>query len=598
MEQKILEDSERTRSLKPILLMLSPSKTSSKYRSSSLPRDIKTVPAAKLEKISSSPKQLQNYQLELQEPELNMTYLHLETELQHTQEKLKELTETLQRTQSNQTELQRVNQDLEKKLHRMVELHEEEKRNLSHEVITLCNQLMEAKITIDKLTENNLPAEVQERVRIHAEKFGCDIPGTACHSSFFNTQADVLQKLEPTGLSGSANPVSPSRKVTYDHLNSINKPDQWSPCKSNLYHSDTALYCPAEQRDRWQVRNAHFLKTRSFTDSCTEAKGFSPTLTSEMLSNYTASIPSSSSYLSSTMTAEKKGTAEAKSTLPLTQQVVLKDDIHERKYNTSERQENKKCDFIPTKPLQQFTDVALCYKDSTQQCSATPPLDFSDSPHLFWFSTKHVTIPKLYNDQEDENNLEKDRMGQLKKANMHYTNNSSHRISGRILSSDAEQQWNSHLMKETTNNMNQFFIRENYFPDGEDINKSTFTDVGFGAMNCQLCSEIDHNKQESSSMLRYTETEDGPKILPSERNTNKMYIKNTNTVSDINRIVDVASNTSAKSLCQRPIKFLMVHNVPLDDVVSSSKQEKPLKISGLYRKDSLIKAQLYGNLLN
>ncbi|GCC25350.1 hypothetical protein chiPu_0003760 [Chiloscyllium punctatum] len=106
--------------------------------------------------ISSSPKQLQNYQLELQEPELNMTYLHLETELQHTQEKLKELTETLQRTQSNQTELQRVNQDLEKKLHRMVELHEEEKRNLSHEVITLCNQLMEAKITIDKLTENNV----------------------------------------------------------------------------------------------------------------------------------------------------------------------------------------------------------------------------------------------------------------------------------------------------------------------------------------------------------------------------------------------------------------------------------------------------------
>ncbi|XP_048394143.1 uncharacterized protein LOC125455766 isoform X2 [Stegostoma tigrinum] len=550
MEQKPLKDSDRTRSLIPILLMPSPSKTSSKCRSSSLPRNIKTVPAAKLEKI---------------------------------------------RTQSNHTELQRVNQDLEKKLHRMVELHEEEKRNVSHEVTTLCNQLMEAKITINKLLGSKLPAEVEER--IHAEKCGYNTPGTDCLSSFFDTEAELLHQPEPIGSPGSAIPVSPSRKVTYDHLNNTNKPDQRSPCKSNLYHSDTALYCPAEQRDRRQVRNAHFLKSQSFTDSCTEAEGFDPTLASEMLLNYDASTPSSSDYPSSTVTAVKKGTSEAKPTFCPTQQVGLRDDIHERKYNTSERQENRKCDFIQTRPLQQFTDVTLGCKDGMQQCSVTLPIEFSDTPHLSWFSTKHVTAPKLYNDQENGNDLEKNRMCQLKKVNMHFTNTSSHRISGSILSNDTEQQWGSRLVKETTRNMNQLFIREDYFPDGKDSNKNAFTDAGFGAMNCKPLSEIDHNYQESSSTPSHIETEDSPKKLPSEKNKNKTYIKNTNTVSNIKRIVDVASNTSVKSSYRRPIKFLKVHDVPLDDVVSSSKQEKPLKISGLYRKDSLIKAQLYGNLL-
>ncbi|XP_072351033.1 brain-enriched guanylate kinase-associated protein-like [Scyliorhinus torazame] len=145
----------------------------------------------KLNLKSSSQKQnqqLQKHHLELQESESDTTRLYLETELQHAQEELRKLTEKLHRTQTHHTVLQQVNQDsslkiclskvkyttsLPKLLSVMVvpledptaQLQEEEKRNLSHDIITLCNQLTEAKITMDKLAENNVnvhkPAQLQ-----------------------------------------------------------------------------------------------------------------------------------------------------------------------------------------------------------------------------------------------------------------------------------------------------------------------------------------------------------------------------------------------------------------------------------------------------
>ncbi|XP_078419532.1 uncharacterized protein begain [Cetorhinus maximus] len=480
MEQKTLKDSSGTRPLIIIQLMSSPNNTL-KSRSSSLPGKINMVPAAEMEKISSSQKQneqLQKHQLELQESESDETSLYLEAELQHAQEELKKLAEKLHRTQKNHTALQQVNQDLENKLHRMAQTHQEEKKNLSHEVITLCNHLMEATSTIDKLTENN---------------------------------------------------------------------------------------------------------------------SFSKIVTSDTLPNYAASVPISSIYPSCIMTAEKKGITQAKTTLSPTQQLGLRDDIYERNCNTSEEQGNK-YSFIQARPQQQLIDVAHGYQDGTQHCSATLPIDFSDSPHLSWMNIQHVRVPKQYSDQGNLHDLEKNRMDQCKKVNMHCRNTSSYRISGKISSSNhTKQQLGSSLMK--NNQVNQFFTREDNFSDGEDTSQSNITEAAFGTMNCQPCSEIDCKKQESLSIPWQKDTEDDPKTLLSEKNTNQMYTKSANNVVNIKKI-DVAPNTSVKSLRQYPIKLLVVHNVPLDDVVSNSKQEKSSKISGLYRKDSLTKAQLYGNLLN
>ncbi|XP_067848278.1 brain-enriched guanylate kinase-associated protein-like [Heptranchias perlo] len=559
--------------------------------------------------------QRQKHHLELQQSECDTTCQYLETELQCAHEELKKLTGKLRWIQNNHAALQRVNQNLEHNLHRMAQLHEEEKRNLSHEIITLNNHLMEAKITIDKLTEDNLPTEIQERVRVYMEKFGCGLPGAACHLSYSDTRAKVLEKPEPTSLPGSPIPASLSRQIIHGHSEDTDKLDGRSPCKANLYRSDSALYCPADQRrGRRQIRdrygrNVVYFRTQSFTDSSTEAEGFSTSLSSESLPNYATSVPGASSCPSCTLTAEKKATTKAKTTLNPTQQVAfigLRDDVYERKCNTSQEQGNNKSSFVQASPLQQVTDVAHGHQDGTQHCCArTLPAHFSDSLHLSRMSTQFVRVPKLYNDQRNMHAPEKNIMGQCRKVNMHYSNTSSYRVSGKISSSShTERQLGSSLMKKMNNQVNQFFTtssREDNFHDGEDNNQSSFAETSFGTMNCQPSSEIDYNndqKQVSLSTPRHKDTEGDPKAFLGEKSTSQACIKNTNNVANIKKYVDVAPNSSIESLRRQPIKLLVVHNVPLDDGVLNRKQEKSSKISGLYRKDSLTKAQLYGNLLN
>ncbi|XP_042599235.1 brain-enriched guanylate kinase-associated protein-like [Cyprinus carpio] len=84
------------------------------------------------------------------------TRQYLETELRRAQDQLDKFTEKLRRIQSSYMALQRINQDMEEKIHRMTQRHEEEKRLRSREIVTLKNHLMEAKIFIQKLREDNV----------------------------------------------------------------------------------------------------------------------------------------------------------------------------------------------------------------------------------------------------------------------------------------------------------------------------------------------------------------------------------------------------------------------------------------------------------
>ncbi|TNM95349.1 hypothetical protein fugu_016432 [Takifugu bimaculatus] len=95
------------------------------------------------------------HKLEMVEMEFDSTRQYLETELRRAQEELEKFTEKLRRIQSSYAALQRINQDLEDKMHRTSHHHEEEKRALRGEIIVLNNHLMEAKITINKLREDN-----------------------------------------------------------------------------------------------------------------------------------------------------------------------------------------------------------------------------------------------------------------------------------------------------------------------------------------------------------------------------------------------------------------------------------------------------------
>ncbi|XP_071752960.1 brain-enriched guanylate kinase-associated protein [Centroberyx gerrardi] len=301
------------------------------------------------------------HKLEMVETEFDSTRQYLETELRRAQEELEKFTEKLRRIQSSYAALQRINQDLEDKMHRTSQHHEEEKRALSREIIVLNNHLMEAKITIDKLREDNelyrkdcnlaaqllqcskshyrahkmseLPLDFQERVSSHIEKHnrGSGATMAMCHSTYSDAVptaiiAKVLEKPEP----GSSCPVtrSPSpQPQDGEFLTGTGSTDHLTrriSCKSSdLYCSDTALYCPERWQDteRRQSVDLHGtgllqLHGQNSTDSNPDEEAYHsgsfshhepPSSFSHHDDFGTGSLPASSSYSSFSIASDEKG---------------------------------------------------------------------------------------------------------------------------------------------------------------------------------------------------------------------------------------------------------------------------------------------------
>uniref|UniRef100_A0A2K5YQ54 Brain enriched guanylate kinase associated n=1 Tax=Mandrillus leucophaeus TaxID=9568 RepID=A0A2K5YQ54_MANLE len=279
------------------------------------------------------------------------------------------------RIQSNYMALQRINQELEDKLYRMGQHYEEEKRALSHEIVALNSHLLEAKVTIDKLSEDNelyrkdcnlaaqllqcsqtygrvhkvseLPSDFQERVSLHMEKHGCSLPSPLCHPAYADSVptcviAKVLEKPDPTSLSSRLSDAS-ARDLAF--CDGVEKPGPRPPYKGDIYCSDTALYCPEERRhDRRPsvdapVTDVGFLRTQNSTDSAAEeeeeaeAAAFPAGFQHEAFPSYAGSLPTSSSYSSFSATSEEKEHAQA-STLTASQQAIYlnsRDELFERK---------------------------------------------------------------------------------------------------------------------------------------------------------------------------------------------------------------------------------------------------------------------------
>ncbi|ELK28085.1 Brain-enriched guanylate kinase-associated protein [Myotis davidii] len=183
--------------------------------------------------------------------------------------------------------LQRINRELEQKLYRMGKHYDEEKRALSHEIVALNNHLLEAKMTIDKLAEDNelyrkdcnlaaqllqcsqtygrvhkvseLPAEFQERLSLHLEKHGCSMPSTHCRpgSVPLCVIAKVPEKPEPSSLSSPLSmSVSVSDASTRDlgFREGMPKSSLLPPYKEDAYCSDSALFCPDDSNTEPKCR--------------------------------------------------------------------------------------------------------------------------------------------------------------------------------------------------------------------------------------------------------------------------------------------------------------------------------------------------------
>ncbi|XP_063039512.1 brain-enriched guanylate kinase-associated protein [Engraulis encrasicolus] len=263
------------------------------------------------------------HKLEQLEAEFDSTRQYLETELRRAQEELDKFMDKLHRVQSSYAALQRINQDLEDKIHHTKQHHEEEKGALSHEIIVLNNHLMEAKITIKKLREDNevyrkdcnlaaqllqcgkthyqshkvleLPIDFQDRLSSHMEKHCGHSRAVAalCHSPYSDTSSvpasvigKVLEKPEPGRISPRTRSPSPQHPDVDVFRSSMDRSGigigegstitgglrggqgragrgggggeqlQQRHKMPDLYSSDTALYCPLEdrRRERWQER--------------------------------------------------------------------------------------------------------------------------------------------------------------------------------------------------------------------------------------------------------------------------------------------------------------------------------------------------------
>ncbi|XP_006879237.1 PREDICTED: uncharacterized protein LOC102858933 [Elephantulus edwardii] len=312
------------------------------------------------------------HKLEKLETEFDSTRHYLEIELRRAQEELEKVTEKLRRIQSNYLALQRINQELEDKLYRMGQHYEEEKRALSHEIVALNSHLLEAKVTIDKLSEDNelyrkdcnlaaqllqcsqtygrahkvseLPSDFQERVNLHMEQHACSLPSPLCHPAYADSVpacviAKVLEKPDPSSLSSRLSDAS-ARDLPF--RDGLEKPRP--PYKGDIYCSDTALYCPDERRrDRRPSVDPPgtegFLRAQNSTDSAldeeeeeAEAAGY-PAAYRHGFPGYAGSLPTSSSYSSFSATSEEKEHAQA-STLTASQQAIYlnsRDELFERK---------------------------------------------------------------------------------------------------------------------------------------------------------------------------------------------------------------------------------------------------------------------------
>nr|XP_003408662.1 brain-enriched guanylate kinase-associated protein [Loxodonta africana] len=367
------------------------------------------------------------HKLEKLESEFDSTRQYLEVELRRAQEELEKVTEKLLKIQNNYLALQRINQELEDKLYRMGQHYEEEKRALSHEIVALNSHLLEAKVTISKLSEDNelyrkdcnlaaqllqcshnygrvhkvseLPLEFQERVSLHLEQHGCSLPSPLCHPAYADTVptcviAKVLEKPDPASRSTRLSDAVAHGLAYGDRLE---PPGLRSPYEGDIYCSDAALYCPEERRHGRRpsvdasVSDAGFLRAENSIDSAAEeeeeeeaeAAAYPAGFRRDTFPSYTSSLPTSSSYSSFSATSEEKEHTQA-STLTVSQRAIYlnsRDELFDRKLSAAAAYEGSPRFAKATAAVatQLETEVGPAFK-RTMSPYPTKPLRFPASP--------------------------------------------------------------------------------------------------------------------------------------------------------------------------------------------------------------------------
>ncbi|TRY83548.1 hypothetical protein DNTS_016258 [Danionella cerebrum] len=225
---------------------------------------------------------LQRSPLSRKRSEFESTQRFLENELRHASDELDAQTEKLHRMQSSHAVLQRINQDLEQNILRMTQRHEEEKRSLNRQIHTLNSRLTDAHGIIQKLRRDN--ELYRKDCNLAAQLLQC---GKTPHRTHTISELPVdLQKHLSSLMQNPANADAFTRSVAphQSHSNVVpirrihERPDPGRSCpvsrspspdlpqfpenrrlankSSDLYFSDTVLYCQPDERrkERWPER--------------------------------------------------------------------------------------------------------------------------------------------------------------------------------------------------------------------------------------------------------------------------------------------------------------------------------------------------------
>ncbi|XP_061599212.1 brain-enriched guanylate kinase-associated protein [Cololabis saira] len=633
------------------------------------------------------------HKLEMIETEFDSTRQFLETELRRAQEELEKFTEKLRRIQSSYAALQRINQDLEDKMCRTSQHHEDEKRALSREIIVLNNHLMEAKITINKLREDNdlyrkdcnlaaqllqcskshyrahklseLPLDFQERISSHIEKQNRN-RGAAmamCQPNYSDAVpttiiAKVLEKPEP----GNSCPVtrSPSPQPRHgdfltgtgstDHLNR-----RLSYKTADLYCSDTALYCPerwqdTERRQSVDLHDTGLLHTQNSVDSNPDEDPFQSGSFShhEPQSSFhhhdefgTGSLPASS-YSSFSLASDEKGGNSggcgrtASSTLSSSHQGLYMDwrdggsGDYERKSMFSYDKDSPS--FSKSRSIQHmvaprspqkgtspaYTRTASCFSEPYH--SSTPRLASSHSMGLTsgLGQARGGALDNRADVEVPEDDLNS-RWRQLSVEDINTFSSSYRNAAGRISPYSFSER---HFAMGPSSKVKESLYSS--FQDGDDVFHSRVMDHCFSMSSSSPSHSPkpkEHRKQEKASVL-YRAKEDSQdsecSLFLSGSSKDKESSGGATAASSAKKdYVNLSADSSAESLHQSSLEAssLQHYPAPRPSVRPRPSSSSALSVgpalpkktspryqkfgsTGLMRKDSLTKAQLYGTLLN
>ncbi|XP_076011242.1 brain-enriched guanylate kinase-associated protein [Genypterus blacodes] len=594
------------------------------------------------------------HKLELLQSEFDSTRQYLETELRRAQEELDKFTDKLRRIQSSYSALQRINQDLEEKIHRNSQHHDDEKRALSREIIVLNNHLMEAKLTIEKLQEDNelyrkdcnlaaqllqcnkslyraqlseLPADLQERLTMHMEE------SPLCHTYSDSVPASLIaQVLEKpdeaccrSQASRSPSPQAQDHAFILESLVQGERLGLRAAYKSDLYSSDTALYCPDDRhRERRPSMDLHGQRTllygpQNSTDSNPEegSVGLTPGFSQEHFPKFPATLGAGSSSYSSFSAAgsEDKGNGPPSSAASSPRHHSLYMEWrdagdYERKSDSSWERDSPR-GFANAHPFQQTelshhqNGSSPVYSRTMSSCFSEPyePLPPSSSPSVAYGDSRRGST---FAPEEEE------LIGRWRQLSVEDLSAHAYRSPGRASPySFSEQHFSVRPAKIRLGPL------YSSFQEGADF----YHPQGAGAMDpvwvaTSPSPERSPGLRPSLSQAHLYRAEDGQgsEHSPYHSGSSKDREGNLAAGGQSQDYADPSPNSSTESLTQRSLEMaadlqhyqVEMHSQPAQVTQSPPPAPPPppppynqkFGTLGLSRKDSLTKAQLYGTLLN